>query len=374
MEQLTLVTAYIDLASAEKSNRTPSDSYFSLGAHLLRRDMNMVIFIEEKNYKKVLLLREKYLNKTKIITVKLDDLPYIKKGKFKSRKSGDIENPEKDTDLYKSFTWCKLDFIKRVLKSNPFDSKFFAWVDFGIYKVVENNIWQFRVPESPELVCFQEMEPTFSSDIEDLVTFCDKFKHNLPAGYFSGTLGSLTWFIEEFDKILDELIVLKCMVHEQTIFAILAKRNYHRISLTFGHYNLLSPYQPTKISFRIAQIWKCIHAKEWDHGLRMATFLYNLKYEDGLNSQVLELLFLCAYYSDNKEICRCIAEEYLNSSKDPETLKRIRMNLSFLSDIRPWVRNVETPLLKDQDNGEIVNKDDGPDNRDGMNPIDEIIQ
>uniref|UniRef100_A0A6C0BMM1 Uncharacterized protein n=1 Tax=viral metagenome TaxID=1070528 RepID=A0A6C0BMM1_9ZZZZ len=324
----TVVTAYFDLAKIEGTNRANEIDYFQWAEALMATDCDMVIFIDHHLYDRVLNMRGQYKHRTLIIPCSLDDIPTMQKGKYTETKHSTTNS--KDTSLYKCLTWCKLDFIKMAIDMNPFNSRYFSWVDFGIFKVHRSNEMSFRIPQRDDQICLHEIIPTFQSDISDLNSFYSTFRHNIAGGYFSGSIESLTWFIDEFHRTLDESISQGHRVHEQNLFGVIVARNYDRIDFSFGDYSeILGNLAPSGIALHLEQINKCMSLKRYDHALRRCQYLRSKVHEDDL-FKVLDATFLSAYYSNRKDICSQIADEYL-SSCPLEHRSRVQSNLRYIA-------------------------------------------
>jgi len=327
-EMTTIVTAYFDLASIEGTNRANSQDYFTWGECLMNCNQPMIIFIEEKNRDKITEMRSQFMDKTLIRTMTLDDLPTMKKGKYQEIKHSTTNS--KDTSLYKCWTWCKLDLIQIALQLNPFQTQYFSWVDFGIGKVHRSGVPEFRVPEDDNKICLHEIIPSFQSDVCNLDIFYSTFRHNIAGGYFSGSIESLPWFIDEFHRILDESIQQGHRVHEQNLFAVVVARNYDRIDFSFGDYSeILGSSPPSGIALHLEQINKCMILGRHDHGFKRCMYLKDRVCKDDLFS-VLDQLFLCAYYSGRKDVCSQIADEYLARSPDVHKA-RVMANLKYIA-------------------------------------------
>jgi len=130
MNDITIVSAFFTL----KQNKYNSmDIYKLWGSNLLPHlNKNLVIFTDEDNYDFICSLRVNELKeKTRIIKMKMEDfymykyIDYLRKDYER-----DHENKYQNVDLY--LIWNeKLNFVKKAIDFNFFNSSYYAWCDFG---------------------------------------------------------------------------------------------------------------------------------------------------------------------------------------------------------------------------------------------------
>jgi hypothetical protein len=130
MNDITIVSA---LFSFKKNKYNSHDIYKFWGSNLFPNlNTNVVIFTDEENYDFICSLRVNELKeKTRIIKMKIEDfymykyIDYLKKDLER-----DHENNIHNIDLY--MIWNeKLNFIKKAIDFNFFNSSYYAWCDFG---------------------------------------------------------------------------------------------------------------------------------------------------------------------------------------------------------------------------------------------------
>lgn len=156
MDDITIVSA---LFSLKKNKYNSMDIYKFWGSNLLcNLNKNFVIFTDEENYDFICSLRTNDLKeKTRIIKMKIEDfymykhLEYLEKDFIR-----DHENHIQNVDLY--LIWNeKLNFVKKAIDFNFFNTSYYAWCDFGC---VRNSIY-------PEL--YLKNFPNLSNLIEDKI-------------------------------------------------------------------------------------------------------------------------------------------------------------------------------------------------------------
>ena len=141
-KHVTIITAFFDLKKREPEvNRRDASFYLENSKKTLSIKADMIIYTEREFYWIIYEARRQIPYKTAIITVGLEDLhpykylPSLKKNYEKNPITD--SDPNKDTPIYMCAMWCKYHLVKTIIEQNPFDSEFFAWVDFGIGYAVD---------------------------------------------------------------------------------------------------------------------------------------------------------------------------------------------------------------------------------------------
>jgi|TARA_B110000967_G_C18896205_1_gene570846 hypothetical protein len=110
------------------------DFYIENGIKLLSNDMNKIVFID----KRVIHHFEKYQNdRTHILPISHTD-NYLEK--YLPRIQQITEgNPAKDTNRFYSIMCNKTEWIRKAIQTNLYDTPYYTWIDFGIYKILDEN-------------------------------------------------------------------------------------------------------------------------------------------------------------------------------------------------------------------------------------------
>jgi len=124
---ITIITAIIKI----EKNKYNSNYIEWISNLLLNLNSNLIIFISKEYNEIIKELRNKYLTKTLIIEIDINDfymykyIDYLKKDLER-----DHENKYHNIDLY--MIWNeKLKFIEKGININKFKTKYFAWCDIG---------------------------------------------------------------------------------------------------------------------------------------------------------------------------------------------------------------------------------------------------
>ena len=135
---VTLVSAFIANAN-QRQDRNTSD-YIAYGKKLMAAPINKVIFFDNSLIEEI--SDDCFNDNTMIIPIsKEDNYLYHHKDKITAFQLNST-CPEKDTLDYMMTICNKTEHIKNAILLNPFQSKQFVWVDFGI-----NHVFKDRTDE-----------------------------------------------------------------------------------------------------------------------------------------------------------------------------------------------------------------------------------
>ena len=260
-DQLTLVTFYFDLSSREETRMGVGRKYLTLGNYILDLDVNLFIVADPRiavhawNQRK----KRNLLNKTFIIPIALENLPYYShrpaiEQAFAAGKRPIGLSIKKDTPLYFLLGWSKFWALQQSIKLNPFQSKIFAWVDYGLFHLWPNQEEQMKLTLSDNLaqlisgkIKVTTMNETSQSEIIDRSLFYSKRQCKMISGYFGGGKELMEWFCEKFDQ------ELKCCLKsghpnlEESIMSVIYAENKDKFISYHGDYVDLISYHPRKL-------------------------------------------------------------------------------------------------------------------------------
>ena len=130
----TFVTAYLKVYDEEYDSSRNFDNRLKYFMLLLELGINICIFIEPEFKSRFNKLEIKYKNLKIIQTLTINDLEFYKIGEehpelcFLPEK----KNPAKDTKKYMFLMLSKLEFLKKSIDCNPYNSDYFCWFDFSL--------------------------------------------------------------------------------------------------------------------------------------------------------------------------------------------------------------------------------------------------
>ena len=155
---ITFCTFFYDIGRSDWSNfAIHSNTYMYWFKNVLSLDINLVIQTEEKFFDSIIEERKKVdpeLKKTIVKICSIDKLPAWKKynqlleelmfsKNFKEKVHHDV--PEMTRPLYNVLMFNKVFFLKEIIEQNPFDTKYFSWVDTGFIRdeswIISNQQW-----------------------------------------------------------------------------------------------------------------------------------------------------------------------------------------------------------------------------------------
>lgn len=208
----TFVTSYIDLtkfddASKEIKNRN-KDYYFDHSHQTMNYNYNLVVYCEKENLEDIKKLRPEYLQeKTKYKIVDFDKMEigninfsYLREKIKKNRLTFSSPDP-RNTPSYYLFCMMRYIIILDAIKTNYFNSEYFAWINFCIsrmgsgIKYLEDVIKEKREKFS---TCYIDYCPRYIID-NDLNFW--KGRCTMCSGFFTGNIKYMTIFCEEIQKI-----------------------------------------------------------------------------------------------------------------------------------------------------------------------------
>lgn len=145
----TFVTAYLKVYDEEYDLSRTFDNRLKYFMLLLEVGINICIFVEPELKNKFNELETKYKNLKVIQSISINDLELYKMTQDKSELCNlpDNRNETKDTKNYMFLMLAKLEFLKKTIDLNPYNSDYFCWVDFSlpyIFKDMNNTLLKIK--------------------------------------------------------------------------------------------------------------------------------------------------------------------------------------------------------------------------------------
>ncbi len=313
-KKITFVTAFFDLKRREQSERSSKLIYFGLFRWLARIKHPLVIYIEKENKQdldKILKNLSPSESKRKIVTIEIEELPLYKYNEqFKNLNIFRGGSSFKDTHLFGLITLCKPSLVAKIAEENPFETKYFSWIDFGISYVIDKSTSDLDeiVETTPEKIRLLMIQPTRFTDRTRNSFYpirCD----NIAGGFFSGSKSNIIKFSNDFETEMKEMIKTGFLGSEQHIFTYLAFNDRKNYEFLFGdYYSIISHGKSIKrdITSVVNCLKMCRHFGYTDLGYQIYC-----KIRDGLNNGILiskeyavQILydgFICSYYINKEE-------------------------------------------------------------------------
>lgn len=275
-KKVTLVTFYFDLISREEGRAGVSKKYLALGDHILDLDVNLFIIADPKIAVRAWRGRQKrgLLHKTFIIPIEFEDVPYYRyrpaiEKSFATGKRPTGLFPKKDTPLYFLLGWSKFWALKQATDLNPFQSKIFAWIDYGLFHLwpnqskpmqtmLLNNLAQLEI-EKIKITTIAETHPEeASTQIYYTIRQC-----KLISGYFGGGKEVIEWFCDQFDRELQRCLDSGHPNLEESIMSAIHAHNKDKFITYYGDYADLISTHIGKISNFAIIIGNMKHCRNW---------------------------------------------------------------------------------------------------------------
>jgi len=340
----TIVTMLYDIRSLENNfieRNRKLESYINFSKKfLLKLPYPIIFFIDENmdtynsiyNFRKELNL----LDKTIIIKNNFSNTYFYKDlNKLKELQekfyiiNGEIEH---ETPHYIILNNNKFDFLVKAMELNPFDSKHYIWMDFGINHVAEStdliNDWINNIPDKIKQLC---INPFIENTLPK-----EHFKyiyHNMAGGLFSGSISNLNKYAELFKLKTEQIYNEDWYQIDEAVMTMVQRENPDLFQLYYGDYrgiisNYIYPIHNIDLILNGCQ--KCLNSNKVKEAYEI--LMYSLKYfENNYNCHYifyfLQLNIITNYYCNNKllldEIINII--NYKKNSSNDEDRKQINI-------------------------------------------------
>lgn len=222
----TFVTAYLKIYDEDYDSIKTFDNRLKHFISLLDLGINISIIIDPVVQDTFNDLQLKYDNLKIIQIMKIEDLELYKLGNNYSefQRLPTNLNLKKDTKNYMFLMLSKIEFIKKAMDVNPYDSDYFCWIDFSlpyVFKDKNNSLLKMKNISNRKLcnrfICFPGCWNFKVNDIHFL-------KHNIVwrfcGGIFIGDKDSLNdFYIISRENFLNFLNETKTLVWEVNYWA-----------------------------------------------------------------------------------------------------------------------------------------------------------
>lgn len=219
----TIITAWYDVREQENHPQKDDTSnhffcsmdwYFDSAKQLFNKPFPMVIFTEPRFKGIILQTRPPELhNQTKFIFKTYEELLYY--DLFSKYEENHRKNPihnltqEKFTALYKFIVNQKVNFVKEVVETNPFQSQKFAWMDMRLHCVYNMDMDETtNVMNELPTDKVRLMQMCYTDPVHDRREFYKYTRGKVAAGFFAGYREPLLRFCElcqkEFIQAVEE--------------------------------------------------------------------------------------------------------------------------------------------------------------------------
>lgn len=244
MKEVTIVSSLFNIKREGMDGRT-WEEYLKWFDITLKLKCPMVLFVTEDL---VSFIEERRKNiPTEIIVQSVNDIPYqylsdkievvINSDEYKN-KILDPERIECQHSLYSIVQYSKFKWLKQAIEENPFNSKFFFWIDAGGSRFFENYDLNQEYPSSNAIEALEDMGEKFLiqmnmeyyKDLANAETLDESYlldnRSYVLGSMFGGTQNSLLKVASDVeDVLLTKMLDQGFVNNEQIALGYLVKQN-----------------------------------------------------------------------------------------------------------------------------------------------------
>lgn len=329
----TIVTMFYNIRHKERQMSEKIKSAHVYGdlarTFILKLPYPMTIYTDDSDMIKIINEeRREYENITKIYDIKLEDIYYFGyldriQELQKTYKIYNI-NQDKDTPLYVAISNNKFSFVEKTINDNPFNSKHFVWLDFGINHVAKNceeiHNWIHQIPDKVRQLCI--------NPYVERVNHCDIFHniyHHMAAGLFTGSADNLLQYCQLFKNKIVQIYSENWYQLDEAIMTIIHHENPELFDLFYGDYmgiisNYLSPIHNIELIIRGAD--KCLMHNNTKFAYHIIMYCINFFQQNKSHQSIYDFIrisIICSYYQNNQklpdEIIQIINDKIINKDE-----------------------------------------------------------
>lgn len=251
VDNTTVVTALYDLKRENWSGFSrPFEEYKNWMRSVLSFDSPMVIFVDPSDVEFVEEMRKDKSDKTKIIPLKFSELvTNVKYGKdivSVMNTKEFLENqtvpnhPQIKYPDYNILMHEKVQFVKRAIDENNFNTENYMWLDAGVYHM--NNRVDLINKKFPKLnitdnkIHLIYIDEPKDSDLE-LEQFYKGHNVRIIGTSWGGNKDAITEFVKEYENLLEESISKNLMDQDQSFLTVCALRRPDICELHKGNWS-----------------------------------------------------------------------------------------------------------------------------------------
>lgn len=238
----SIVTSLYNLTNVHRGDGRKWQDYLDWFGKTLQVKCPFIIFTEEETVDFIL---EKRGNlPTHIITTKLEDVPLynlrdtiqtvLNSSEYKEEMS-DVSRVECKDSMYSIIQYSKFKWLKESSKLNPFNSKYFFWLDAGASRFLSSSDYEKEYPSQEALAQLDQIDNTFLiqynpdyySDLVNSSTLTENYLWDNRAficgSMFGGNSKAIFSIDDEINEIMDYMIENSCVNNEQIALGYLCK-------------------------------------------------------------------------------------------------------------------------------------------------------
>lgn len=203
MNDTTFVSCFYDIGRKHDEDKYKFESYFVWIEKLFSLDIKLVFYTSQQLYSKI-----NSLNKTKNIFILIfDEIPLFKEKERLSLNWNKFitNNPKKDTLEFAILTHSKFYFLEQSIKLDYYNTKYFAWIDAGISKVVKNIEILPKLSQFNDKIKICQINNFTFAQVRN-PNFYLQTRYGVAGGFFTGSKENMLILIEKINKVREELL------------------------------------------------------------------------------------------------------------------------------------------------------------------------
>jgi hypothetical protein len=235
-----IVTSLHNLDEVKRDDNRSWDTYLEWFSETLKIKCPFIIFADSDLSSFIMSHRDKH--STFIINEELEEIPFyhlkdqiqsiLDSEEYKTKMS-DTNRVECKDSMYSVIQYSKFKWLKRSSEINPFNSKYFFWLDAGASRFIEPTDTEY--PSKEALEQLEGIDNTFLiqynheyySDLVSPETLTKDYlwdnRSFICGSMFGGNSKSVELVDKEIDKIMNYMLDNKCLNNEQIALGYLCK-------------------------------------------------------------------------------------------------------------------------------------------------------
>lgn len=252
INDFVIVTSLHNLSEIKRDDNRDWNTYLEWFSKTLKINCPFIIFTESNLSSFIMSHRDQ--QSTFIVEETLEEVPlYHLKDEIQfvldsdeyKEKMSDTKRVECKDSMYSVIQYSKFKWLKKASEINPFNSKYFFWLDAGASRFIDSSDIKKQYPSKETITQLKNIDNTFLLQYNpeyysDLVNsknlskdyLCDN-RSFICGSMFGGNAESIKMIDEEIDSIMSWMISNKCVNNEQIALGYLCKNKEHLFTLFY---------------------------------------------------------------------------------------------------------------------------------------------
>lgn len=231
---VTFVTAYLKIYNSEYDEKKTFEKRLDIFMKIVQLDINICIFISPEFEDIFQRIAEKHSNLKVLEVLNIEDSEFFKIGNQAEEflVLPDLRSVIKDHINYMFLMNAKIEYVKKTIDVNPFNTSIFSWFDFSlpyVFKNVDESLIKIKRLSYKNYINqpFLTMPGCLNYKINDIHSLINRISWRFCGGFFVGDKQSLIHFYNVSVSHFNEFLHLtKKLVWEVNYWAWLESRGY----------------------------------------------------------------------------------------------------------------------------------------------------